>query len=139
MLYRKGPCLLIYPIGEKTVYIGTDKGLYVSDARGTSVKRLSLAPRNPTYAWQQYCKWAPASILVDQKVCGNGLALERGSRSATPWAKALGTKFITEMKQAPDGAIWMATLQDGLYRYDLNTQALLNIKPDAKSKASLPS
>ncbi|TXI93071.1 MAG: GGDEF domain-containing protein [Burkholderiaceae bacterium] len=128
----------IYPVGEKTVYIGTDKGLYVSDARGTSVKRLSLAPRNPTLRVAAILQVGTSLYIGGPEGLWEVDMRSNEDRAVQPpWAKALGTKFITELKQAPDGAIWMATLQDGLYRYDLNTQTLLNIKPDAKSKASL--
>ncbi len=129
----------IYPVGADQVYIGTDKGLYLSDRRGSGVRRLNLTPRNPVLR-------VAALLQVDQRLyIGGPEGLWEKDLSKphldnamqTDWAKSLGTKFITELKRAPDGAIWVATLQDGLYRYDPMTQQLSNIKPDPQSKSSL--
>lgn len=128
----------MYPVGDKDVYIGTDKGLYLSNARGTTVRRLSLPPRNPGLR-------VAALLQVESSLFVGGpeglwemdLRSSQDKAVQPPWAKAIETKFITELKQAPDGAIWIATLQDGLYRYDGKTQSLLNIKPDGKSKSAL--
>lgn len=134
----QGAVFTIYPVGEKKVYIGTDKGMYVSDARGTAVRRLSLAPRNPALRVAAILQVGSSLYIGGPEGLWEMDLDSSADRAVQPtWARALGTKFITELKQAPDGAIWIATLQDGLYRYDLKTQALLNIKPNPNSKASL--
>ncbi|MBC3883130.1 diguanylate cyclase [Undibacterium sp. LX40W] len=129
----------IYPVGANDVYVGTDKGLYLTDRRGNSVRRLNLTPRNPVLR-------VAALLHVEQRLYIGGPEglwekdLSKPNQDTvmqTDWAKSLGTKFITELKRAPDGAIWVATLQDGLYRYDPISQQLSNIKPDPKSKSSL--
>ena len=111
--------------------------MYVSDARGTAVRRLSPTAIPPC-AWQQFCKSVRVCILAALRGLWEMDLDSSADRAVQPTpARALGTKFITELKQTPDGAIWIATRQDGLYRYDLKTQALLNIKPNPNSKASL--
>ncbi|MBC3875966.1 diguanylate cyclase [Undibacterium sp. LX15W] len=129
----------IFPTTDEQVFIGTEKGLYQSQRNGTGIKRLKLSPRNPVL------RVATLLQLGDQLLIGGpeGIWLKdlkqvnEDKSIPAPWAVPIANKFVTDMQIAPDGAIWVATLQDGVYRYDPTSGELLNIAPDPANPLGL--
>lgn len=131
--------LITYPTSDGQIFIGTDKGLYQTIGNTRSVKHLKLSPRNPVM------RVATMLQLGDQLLIGGpeGLwqkdlkqsNLDQATQPA--WATPIASKFVTDIQQAPDGRIWICTLQDGLYRYDPKNNELLNLAPDPNNKYNL--
>ena len=111
---------ITYTTSDGQIFIGTDKGLYQTIGNTHTVKHLKLSPRNPVM------RVATMLQLGEQLLIGGpeGLwqkdlkqnKLDQATQPA--WSAPIATKFVTDIQQAPDGRIWIATLQDGLYRYD---------------------
>jgi len=129
---------MIFQSRTGAIYIGTDKGLYRSDRSGTSVQKQNLTPRNPAMR-------VAAMLEVSNKLLIGGpeglwekdLASDEDKATQPDWAKAIANKFITDIQRAPDGALWVATSQEGIYRIDMESGALQNFKPDLKNSQTL--
>ncbi|MBR7800693.1 ligand-binding sensor domain-containing protein [Undibacterium fentianense] len=135
----QGAIFTIYPTRDGQVYIGSDKGLYVNDGRSSKVSHLKLSPRNPVLR-------VATLLQVDDNLLIGGpeglwqkdLQAKQSDQATQPeWTKPISNKFITDLQLAPDGAIWVASLQDGLFRYDPKSGQLLNLKPNPQDKLSL--
>lgn len=129
----------MFPATDGQIYIGTEKGLYQSAKDGTRLKHLKLSPRNPALRVAAILQIGDQLLIAGPEgVWQKDLKqadLDQASRPA--WSLPIASKFITDMQIAPDGAIWMGCLQDGLYRYDPKTQELLNFAPDPADRLSL--
>lgn len=130
---------ITYATKDGQIFIGTDKGLYQTINGSRTVKHLKLSPRNPVM------RVATMLQLGDQLLIGGpeglwqkDLTQQKLDQATQPaWAAPIATKFVTDIQQAPDGRIWIATLQDGLYRYDPRDNALLNLAPEYGNKLSI--
>lgn len=129
----------IHPTTDGQILTGTDKGLYIATNENYGVKHVKLSPRNPSLRI--------ASLLQqgDQLLIGGpeGIwetslkQIQDGVANRPAWTAPIANKFITIMLAASDGAIWIGTSQDGIFRYDPKTQELRNLAPDSKNKGSL--
>lgn len=121
-----------------TVYIGTDKGLYLSDMSGKTVKKLNLAPRNPALRVAALLEFSGKLLIGGPEgLWEKDLAVDEDKVTQPAWSKPVANKFITDLQKAPDGAVWVGTSQDGIYRIDPDSGATQNYKPDPQNENSL--
>lgn len=120
------------------VYIGTDKGMYRSDMTGNNLQKLNLLPRNPVLRVAAMLE-LPGKLLIGgpEGLWEKDVTVDEDKVIQPAWAKSVANKFITDLQRAPDGAVWVATSQDGIYRIEPNTGAMQNFKPDPKNEHSL--
>lgn len=130
---------ITYPTSDGQIFIGTDKGLYQTIGNTRAVKHLKLSPRNPVMRvatmlqhGDQLLIGGPEGLWQKDLKQSN---LDQATQPA--WATPIASKFVTDIQQAPDGRIWICTLQDGLYRYDPKNNELLNLAPDPNNKYNL--
>ncbi|MFZ6799107.1 two-component regulator propeller domain-containing protein [Undibacterium sp. Di24W] len=120
------------------VYIGTDKGMYRSDLSGENLQKLNLVPRNPGLRVAAMLELSGKLLIGGPEgLWEKDLTLDEDKVMQPVWAKPVANKFITDLQRAPDGAIWVGTSQDGIYRIELDTGAMQNFKPDPKNEHSL--
>ncbi len=121
------------------VFIGTDRGMYLSDPKASFIRHLTLAPRNPVLRVASMLELQGKLIFAgNEGIWEKDLAdMAHDTSAPATWAAVVAKKFVTDMKLAPDGSIWIATSQDGIYRFDLEKQSAINYKPIPKQDGSL--
>nr|WP_314857801.1 two-component regulator propeller domain-containing protein [uncultured Undibacterium sp.] len=120
------------------VYIGTDKGMYRSDMSGENLQKLNLVPRNPALRIAAMLELSGKLFIGGPEgLWEKDLALDEDKVTQPGWAKPVANKFINDLQRAPDGAVWVGTSQDGIYRIEPDTGAMQNFKPDPKNEHSL--
>jgi len=123
---------------DGTVYIGSDKGLYRTDMSGKKIQKLNLAPRNPVLRVAALLELQGKLIIGGPEgLWEKDLTQDEDKVRQPAWTKSIGSKFITDLQRAPDGAVWVGTSQDGIYRVDTVSGATQNFKPDPKNETSL--
>lgn len=129
----------ISPASDGFVYFGTEMGLYRSHRDGKGLKHLNLAPRNPVLRVAAIVQLGDLLLIAGPEgVWQKDLKQKDRELASRPvWSLPLSGKFVTDMQLAPDGSIWIACSQDGLYRYNPMTQELINFAPDPTNRASL--
>jgi diguanylate cyclase (GGDEF)-like protein len=122
----------ILEVSPDLIFIGTDRGLYQTNAKASSVKLVKIGNRDP--------KLRVHSLLHYQgKLWAGGeggvweldLARPYAEQSVRPkWGEIFLKKYVKEMLIGPDGALWVGTLHDGMMRVDLSTGATVNYSPN---------
>ena len=135
----KGRVLSMVPAPDGSIYIGTQRGLYLADAQGGRVRRVEVDGRPATasvwtMAWQGRRLWLGGldglwGLEAGADARLHVVAREDGTR--------LGEQRLTALLPTPDGALWIGTWS-GLARLDPATMAVSRLAPEEPGRPGLP-
>jgi diguanylate cyclase (GGDEF)-like protein len=134
----KGRVLSIVDAPDGGVYIGTQHGLYRSDANGAGVRRVEIAGRRPdaaawTLAWHDDVLWLGGlDGIWALRIPPTG--------PATPLRhedEALGDRRVTTLLPLDDGTVWVGTRR-GVVRLDKDGKTVERLPSDNADRTRGP-
>ena len=134
----KGRVLAMANAPDGSVYIGTQQGLYHSDANGHNVRRVEIAGRRPdasvwALAWQDDVLWLgglDGAWAVRPSAAGPVTPLRHEH-------EALGDRRVTALLPLKDGTVWIGTRR-GVVRLDRDGKTVERLPTDNADRTRVP-
>jgi diguanylate cyclase (GGDEF)-like protein len=134
----KGRVLAMANAPDGSVYIGTQQGLYHSDANGGAIRRVEIAGRRPdtavwALAWQDDVLWLgglDGVWAVRLPPAGPATLLRHED-------EALGDRRVTALLPLEDGTVWVGTRR-GVVRLGRDNQTVERLPTDNADRTRAP-